>query len=422
MANPGVDNLDPRFYRQLLAFVQASNGLVTLEGGSGWRSIERQAQLYADWKAGRHKAPSVAKPGRSQHNFGLAFDLKFPGGARGVRWAQENAGRFGLHFPVEGEYWHAEPIWGRQASSGRAPVTSVTADLGPQTVSPAQARDRAKELYGYLGWYVDHPEIGSILIEAAMHGWDPARLQGRLAQTKWWKNTSESARQWDALVISDNATAARRIKETNLSFALEANRLGVPIDKNRLYAMSVQALRHGWNEDEQRLALAAELRWRPDKAPTGAVAQMMGDVRTVAADHMVSVTDRQAFEWSKRIAGGVSTMDAVTQQMRLLAAARFPHLADEIGQGVTPAQFFTPYRNTIAQVLEVTPDEVDLMSNEWAPVVSYADPRTGETRPMTFAEAERYARSRPGWSHTANAWETGSQAADALMQIFGKVA
>lgn len=415
--NPTIDNLHPVFLQQLMAFEAASGGLVTLDGGSGWRSVEKQAQLYADWLAGKPGQARAAPPLRSNHNFGLAFDLKFASPA-GVRWAHENAARFGLHFPLDDENWHVEPIaLGDMKGSGGGMF-----DMGFQALSPEEAKDRAKSLYGYLGWFVDHKEIGPIIVKAAMEGWDAARLQGALSETTWWRTTSESARQFDALLVSDNATAARRIKETALGFRLQAAQLGIPIDDNRLFTMSAQALRMGWNDEEMQLALAAEMRWNPKGIPTGGVANLMGEVAKMGADYMVPMTDKQQWEWSRRIVGGASDMAGVEAQMQLIAAARFPHLTKQIQQGITPGQFFTPYRNAIAQVLEMSPDDIDLMSKEWGPVTSYADPRTGQARPMTFTEAERYARSRPEWSRTNAAWETTAPAIQTLLEIFGEVA
>lgn len=41
---------------------------------STYRSISRQARLYNEYRAGRRELPA-APPGRSLHNFGLAFDM-----------------------------------------------------------------------------------------------------------------------------------------------------------------------------------------------------------------------------------------------------------------------------------------------------------------------------------------------------------
>jgi len=40
-----------------------------------WRSRDTQARAYADWKAGKKKAPSMAPPGKSNHEIGMAMDI-----------------------------------------------------------------------------------------------------------------------------------------------------------------------------------------------------------------------------------------------------------------------------------------------------------------------------------------------------------
>lgn len=72
----------------------------------GYRSNETQRRIYNDWKAGRHKAPTVAAPGTSRHEFGCAVDIRINGksektaefnelgkyatsSAVGLRWGRE---------------------------------------------------------------------------------------------------------------------------------------------------------------------------------------------------------------------------------------------------------------------------------------------------------------------------------------------
>ncbi len=78
---------------------------------SGYRSPERQAQLYAEAlkKYGSPEAARkwVAPPGRSNHNHGQAADLKFLTPAA-RQWVHANASRYGLAFPLANEPWHIE--------------------------------------------------------------------------------------------------------------------------------------------------------------------------------------------------------------------------------------------------------------------------------------------------------------------------
>jgi hypothetical protein len=112
-------NLDPRLQYAFLQLQAAAPGQVSLS--SGWRSHDHQAQLY------KQKGPKLAaRPGHSNHEFGLAIDLSFENAAT-RRWVHANAQRFGLWFPMDYEPWHAQLIGidrhnasgGRQLGGGR---------------------------------------------------------------------------------------------------------------------------------------------------------------------------------------------------------------------------------------------------------------------------------------------------------------
>lgn len=106
-AGTGQKGLRPEFDTALAQMIRDSGGKISV--GSGYRSIDEQAKIYNLWKQGKHPAPLVAKPGSSNHNFGLAADLKFADAAT-RKWAHQNAGKYGLVFPMGNEPWHVEPV------------------------------------------------------------------------------------------------------------------------------------------------------------------------------------------------------------------------------------------------------------------------------------------------------------------------
>lgn len=104
------DGMDSGFAARLRAFIEASGGRIGV--GSGYRSVEEQASLYADAvaKYGEEEAGwYVAPPGNSNHNHGVAADLSYLTDDA-TEWAHANAYRFGLTFPMDWEDWHIEPI------------------------------------------------------------------------------------------------------------------------------------------------------------------------------------------------------------------------------------------------------------------------------------------------------------------------
>ncbi len=102
-------SFEGKLEKMLEALPKELAGQITIN--SGFRSVERQAQL---WQQALEKYGSVAEarkwvapPGNSQHNKGNAADLGY-GSDAARRWAHDNASRFGLSFPLGNENWHIE--------------------------------------------------------------------------------------------------------------------------------------------------------------------------------------------------------------------------------------------------------------------------------------------------------------------------
>jgi len=111
-----MKGLDELFASRLKAFIDAAKASgFDISVGSGYRSIQRQAELFA---ASDGSGRMVAPPGRSYHNYGLAADLQYGPGARD--WAQANASKYGLNYPMGYEPWHIEPAGVRRAGSAAA--------------------------------------------------------------------------------------------------------------------------------------------------------------------------------------------------------------------------------------------------------------------------------------------------------------
>lgn len=114
-------------------------GSVTIN--SGFRSVERQQELWlqALKKYGSPEAARkwVAPPGNSQHNKGNAADLGY-GSDAARQWVHQNAGNYGLSFPMKHENWHIED------ASARSKET--TAEIDRLT----QAAQRQSDAYGQI--------------------------------------------------------------------------------------------------------------------------------------------------------------------------------------------------------------------------------------------------------------------------------
>lgn len=85
---------------------------VPLAAGSTWRSRAEQARLY------RRKGPRwAARPGRSNHERGLAIDVMdmcrrgaVKRDTKADRWLNRNLHAYGFRRPMSYEPWHIEPV------------------------------------------------------------------------------------------------------------------------------------------------------------------------------------------------------------------------------------------------------------------------------------------------------------------------
>jgi hypothetical protein len=135
--NGMADAFASKLAKMLASMPGDLKGSVTIN--SGYRSIERQQQLWLDAlkKYGSPEAARkwVAPPGNSQHNHGNAADLGYAND-RARQWMHANAGNYGLSFPMRHEPWHIEDADARNKQ--------VTAEIEKLT----QAATQQAEAYG----------------------------------------------------------------------------------------------------------------------------------------------------------------------------------------------------------------------------------------------------------------------------------
>lgn len=93
-----------------------------------YRTYERQVQLKAE------KGGLAATPGRSNHGWGLAFDMSFGSNMNspGFQWMAKNAARFGIHGPLQSPFepWHWEYRGGEDAKALEAAKQQTGAASG----------------------------------------------------------------------------------------------------------------------------------------------------------------------------------------------------------------------------------------------------------------------------------------------------
>lgn len=142
------DGFDPVFIAAVNSLLAACPGSSV---GSGSRTYEQQAALYASKGAWSETNPGAAAPGTSNHEVGNKGAADLRAGEGGYECLHAKAGQFGLHFPLSNEEWHVEPTdellarYGQDpnATDPQAPVADPMAEaerilFGGATTDPGQ--------------------------------------------------------------------------------------------------------------------------------------------------------------------------------------------------------------------------------------------------------------------------------------------
>lgn len=277
--------------------------------------------------------------------------------------------------------------------------------------------------YVYL---LEVPELKQLLLDAVNPdiGFSPEEFQAKFQATDWYRTHGDTQRQWEALVGSDPATAERQIAAKTSQITDLIKQLGLPGDWPHAWNRQVAqyALTLGLNDSELRDYL---IQWGPQDAPTSTPTGDMGatynEVRRLARqDYLVPLSDQDAWQWVKWITSGDTNMEGFKAALGDAAKGRFSHLTGILEQGITPGQYFAPYRSLVAQEMDLPSDAVDLMDPKWGDMLSKAD--GDKVRPMTLGEAQKFIRSKDEWKSTSTAKQMGAQMANQLLSTFGAIA
>lgn len=361
-----------------------------------------------------------------------------------------------------------------------APAASDVIETGP--LSPGE-EDLVRQQFGHLAWALDIPEIANILRTAAKNEWPENKLIAAVYASVWWRSTSDSQRQWIQLSAQDPGTATQRVNAVVDQLRVEAQQLGVNIPIERLKVVAENSLRFGMTTQQLTSALGSEIKFvirdvttghvafvgpggepgydpnDPNKPAGGKVAVMddgrevyyipgqqslasqlevgtlsgdlqagLGDIereiRRIAADYLVPVSNRTLIQWLEKIAKGEMKVDDFRGYLIEQAKSLYPTIAGSLDKGITTAQYLAPYAEIAAQELDINPADIDFSQEKWNRPLNQIDPATGERTTTSLADWRVNVRTDPvyGWDSTRAA---NDQAAGLILNMgkaFGEAA
>jgi hypothetical protein len=331
-------------------------------------------------------------------------------------------------------------------------VTPAVTPTVPGAPSNLQTLLKKTEFWYDLPDYIFNtvPGLGEILVKAVDEGWDNEKFLAAARGTTWWQKNSSNLRtriidraKYDELRAAGEDVSKTDYglyinKQVNAVKAKARDLAGVTLTDEQAQSVA-QKIYDGFLDDDP-LAINAliipfigkvssivgtGLGTQSVTAYSGQALQAYQTLQSIAKANGFSLKDilpnisttttggdiEQAV--LQGLAAGTIDINRVAQDARVLAAQGQPeYVRNLLNQGYDLENVYAPYKNQMAAVLEINPDQIDLND----PTLRSAITDKGD---MNLFDFKRTLRQDNRWQYTQSARDEVSSGALKVLQDFG---
>lgn len=297
----------------------------------------------------------------------------------------------------------------RTQSAAKQAAEEVAATMPKVNVKTGQLPDLFTGKFGVFEVLIDDPIYGEELraIKAALEAGNKTLADDLWNRSKWGRLDSDAQKAY-LLRLENSDLYKERLKSWMLSIKPKLAQRGLKISDKDLEDYYVRGIDDLTIIDELTSGLTA-------KGAAGSAADNLEKLRSTARLNGFNLEKdfgNQLDGWLQRIARGEDVDDfarIIRQQAKLGLPDKVAGLLDE---GLDLANIYAPYRNTMATILELSPDSITLDD----PVLRSA---YGQDKEMSIYDFRRAVRNDPRWQYTDNAREEMTTTALNLLRNFG---
>lgn len=285
--------------------------------------------------------------------------------------------------------------------------------------SPAEVEKYEREHYANMLWVKQDPELAGLLENAARHEWTPEYFRSQFENSKWWLGKKDTVRKFIERQNTDGETLNSEIDTKTKNYVAMSEAMGFGLTYQDLVPLATDAIKFGWDDLTAKQNIIGKIQFDPNQA--GGLGAFQTKAKAMGKDYLMTMSDQEAFDWSKKLFTGEATEDTIKEALAQKAKGAYPTIADYIENGGTPKSYFGQHIATAAQLLEVDPSDIDLTSSDYNQIISYSDDK-GNVRPMSVPETSRFIKQKDAYWKTSNSANEVSGILNTLGTAFGKVA
>jgi hypothetical protein len=326
---------------------------------------------------------------------------------------------------------------------------------GTDGVTPPVAETPLDTLLAKTEFWYDLPDyifkldkkLGDLLVKAVKEGWDNKKFLASAELTPWWQKNAASVRTKivNREKYNDLLKAGEDVKNTEYGMYLSKQMRTVKAQAKEIagvtltdeQAQSVAQKIYDGNLEDDPLAINALITPFIGKTTsivgtgtkqTGFGGQALQNYQTLQGiakangfslkdilPNVSAITAGGDLETAvlRGLADGSIDINRVSQDARMLAAQGQPkYVRDLLSQGYDLEAVYAPYRRTMANELELQPDEIDLNDSTLRMAIT-------DKGDMNLYDFKKALRQDNRWQYTGTAKEEVSNAALRVLQDFG---
>ena len=251
---------------------------------------------------------------------------------------------------------------------------------------------------------------------------DPGLIRGLVQKTEWWKTTDARMREYDVLTADMSEPQKLEYLEPVLELLEEeAQYLGLDLDPQLARELAETITKLGEEGDIEfiRGTLVEEGKFKSSEATMSEFAAQRDRIVALSKKYFTPIGADRAAGYAQEIYVGDKTMGQVEQIFKETIANTMPELRNALDAGVTPDEYYAPYKYEIERMLGRP--NIDLYE-EFGDVLQHIPDGGGQARPMTLSELRRYVRGLPEWQQSTQGKDSARALAFAIGKTFGEVA
>lgn len=279
-------------------------------------------------------------------------------------------------------------------------------------------RDLAEQ-YGFAYAMIkSNGELYSLFKRAVSQTWDQQRIMTEVRGTKWYKTNSESERNAQALKASDPASYQQQMQAQRVRIRMMATEYGARISNAKINDLATHVLAQGWDDNQIRAVMGRYIRYS-DGRLLGQAGAMESEWRQYMDQMGVSASDATIRQWAAMATNGRVTPQDVLSRIKEMAKSKYGGIADRIDAGETVESIAEPYKQAMAEILEVNPTTINIRRDrQIQKALSHRD-QDNKPKPLAVWEFEDQLRHDPRWEKTDNARDSYMEAGRQVLRDMG---